>query len=413
MAAHHIRENLSLAYDTVRTHKLRSGLTILGVFVGTVTLMAIGSILTGMNKYVVDQLDSFGTNSVFVYKFSPGIHTSRPTREERMRKPISDADIAAVRAECTACQSLSSQIFPPGTDPSNGRAGAHEVDGLNFSGVDVNYPEANNQSIGEGRFFTEAENQHREPVIVIGKSVADGLFPNQDAVGQTFQINGDSFRIIGVFAVRNAVGGNQQDLSAKIPTLTFLKLFPAAQEHFLEAAAFPGQLDTAMDQIREALRRSRKDKWNAPDSFGLATAQSIIDQFHDITGQVAIVIVVVASIGMLIGGVGVMNIMLVSVTERTREIGIRKAIGARRADISQQFLAEAVFLTGFGGLLGIAGGWTISEIIRLAMPALPTSVPPWAIFLGFGISVAIGIFFGLFPAVKAAKLDPVEALRYE
>jgi putative ABC transport system permease protein len=172
-------------------------------------------------------------------------------------------------------------------------------------------------------------------------------------------------------------------------------------------------MDQAMDEIRTILRRSRHDKWDAPDSFGMATAQSIIDQFHDITAKIALVIVVVASIGMLIGGVGVMNIMLVSVTERTREIGVRKAIGARRSDIVQQFLSEAVFLTGMGGVAGIAGGWAISLLLNLALPNLPSSVPMWAVVMGFSVSVAVGVFFGMFPAVKAAKLDPVEALRYE
>ncbi len=169
----------------------------------------------------------------------------------------------------------------------------------------------------------------------------------------------------------------------------------------------------AMDQIREALRRSRHDAWNAPDSFGMATADSIIQQFHDITGEIALVIVVIASIGLLIGGVGVMNIMLVSVTERTREIGIRKAIGARRADIIQQFLSEAMTLTGLGGLLGIVGGWLISLLLNLALPNLPSSVPLWAVVVGFCVSVGIGLFFGMFPAVKAAQLDPIVALRSE
>jgi ABC-type antimicrobial peptide transport system permease subunit len=219
--------------------------------------------------------------------------------------------------------------------------------------------------------------------------------------------------LIGVMAPRKGAGPSQPDLSADIPFKTYGKLYPAAREHAIAAAAHPGMLSTAEDQITEALRRSRRDKWDAPNSFGLATAADIIGQFHDITSEVALAIIVIASIGMLIGGIGVMNIMLVSVTERTREIGIRKAIGARRADITQQFLAEAVLLTGAGGILGIVGGWIISEGIKLAIPSLPSSVPLWAVAAGFGISVAIGVFFGLFPAVKAAKLDPVEALRYE
>ncbi|MGH9417478.1 MAG: ABC transporter permease [Terriglobales bacterium] len=415
-----LNENLHLAYDTVRQHKVRSALTILGVFVGTVTLMAIGSILTGMNKYVVDQIESFGTNTIFIYKFAPGIHLGQLTREERMRKPLSDRDIEAVREGCGACVAISAQVLPdsafngpPGSGPTNARYRSHEVDGLQFSGTEANFPQATNQSIEQGRYFTQVENLHRDNVVVVGHSIADALFPGQNPVGQNFQIDGTSFRLIGVLAPRKGAGPSAQDLSARIPFLTFEKLYPAAKEHSIEALARPGMLTVAQDQIEVALRRSRRDKWGAPDSFGMATASSIIGQFHDITGEVALVIVVIASIGMLIGGIGVMNIMLVSVTERTREIGIRKAIGARRADISQQFLAEAVFLTGLGGILGIIGGWLISEAIKLAIPSIPTSVPLWSVAAGFGISVAIGIFFGLFPAMQAAKLDPVEALRYE
>ncbi len=416
--ASNLQENLSLAYDTVRSHKLRSALTILGVFVGTVTLMAIGSILTGMNKTVVDQLESFGTNTIFIYKFAPGIHIGRLTREERMRPPLSDRDVEAVRRDCGACSAISAQVMPnntfgPGGGSINARFRSHEVDGLDFTGTEPNFPQATNQAIQAGRFFTQAEDDHRSNVVVVGKSVAEALFPDQDPLDRDFQIDGTTFRLIGVFAPRKGAGPAQQDLSARVPYKTFEKLYPAAQEHAIEALARPGLLSVAQDQIEVALRRSRGDKWGKPDSFGMATADSIIGQFHDITGQVALVIVAIASIGMLIGGVGVMNIMLVSVTERTREIGIRKAIGARRSDISQQFLAEAVFLTGIGGLLGILGGWLISELIKVLIPSLPSSVPLWSVGLGFGISVAIGVFFGLFPAMKAAKLDPVEALRYE
>jgi putative ABC transport system permease protein len=412
----HIHENLALAWDTVLSHKLRSLLTILGVFVGTVTLMAIGSILTGMNTTVVNQINSFGTNTIFVYKFQPGIHLGRLTREERMRKPLSDQDVAAVRQDCGACSAVTAEVIPNGGFGGGGntaRTAAHEVDGLNFMGVDPNLPDTTGQGVANGRFFSDVNNDHRQNVVVVGHSVADALFPNQDPIGKDFQIDGTSFRLIGVLAPRNGAGPSQQDLSADIPFKTYEKLYPAAKEHAIAAAARPGMLSIAQDQITEALRRSRRDAWTAPNSFGLATASDIIGQFHDITSEVALVIVAIASIGMLIGGIGVMNIMLVSVTERTREIGIRKAIGARRADITQQFLAEAVLLTGAGGVLGIIGGWIISEGIKLALPSLPSSVPLWAVLTGFGISVAIGVFFGLVPAVKAAKLDPVEALRYE
>ncbi|MGH3182108.1 MAG: ABC transporter permease, partial [Streptosporangiaceae bacterium] len=308
--ASNLSENLTLAFDTLRSHKLRSALTILGVFVGTVTLMAIGSILTGMNQRVVGQLDSFGTSLIFIYKFAPGIHLGRLTREERMRKPLSDLDIAAVREGCGACQAISAQVIPtsgfgpPGSGGINAHYRGHEVDGLQFTGTEANFPQTTNQSIQAGRFFTDTEDQHRENVVVVGHSVADGLFPDQDPIGQTFQIAGTSFRLIGVFAPRNGAGPSEQDLAARIPFKTFEKLYPAAKEHAIEALARPGLLSVAQDQIELALRRSRRDKWGAPDSFGMATAGTIIGQFHDITGEVALVIVAIASIGMLIGGVG-------------------------------------------------------------------------------------------------------------
>ncbi len=410
-----IRENLALAYDTVRTHKLRSGLTMLGVFIGTVTLMAIGSILTGLNQSVVDELKGFGTDTIFIYKFDPGIHIGRLSREERMRKPLSEEDIDTVRVTCTACENISPEIFSWGDwrHPDDARYKGHEVNNLQFTGATPVLPVVLNRAVAKGRYFTSSENEHRAEVVVLGDTLATALFADEDPIGKDILVNGTTLRVIGVFEKQKSAGGNGQDVVAQTPYLTYKKLYPNAREHFIAAAARPGQMDVAMDQIREALRRSRRVKWNDKDSFGMATADSIIAQFHDITAKIALVIVVLSSIGMMIGGVGVMNIMLVSVTERTREIGIRKAIGARRADITQQFLSEAVFLTGCGGLLGILGGWLISLLLNLALPNLPSSVPLWAVVTGFSVSVSIGVFFGMFPAMKASKLDPVEALRYE
>src|SRR6185312_1591819 len=241
-----VKENLHLAYDTVRSHKLRSALTILGVFVGTVTLMAIGSILTGMNKTVVDQIDSFGTNTIFVYKFQPGIRTSAPTREERTRKPLSDRDIAAVKSGCTACAMVSAEVVsgnfgPRGGASINARVGSHEVDGLQFTGPEPNLAQVTNQTLQQGRYFTEAENQHRVNVVVVGHSIADALFPTQDPIGKDLQIDGTTFRLIGVFAPRKGAGPSQQDLQAQIPYLTYEKLYPSTLEHVIIAQSLPGK----------------------------------------------------------------------------------------------------------------------------------------------------------------------------
>ncbi len=416
MAAH-FSENLQLAVDTVRQHKLRSLLTILGVFVGTVTLMAIGSILTGMNNLVVQQLRGFGTDTIFVYKFTPGIHVGGLTRAERLRKPISQANIRAVEEQCTACQAITAQVFTGftnyGTSSDAAQYHNHDATPIQFTGAIPNAPQVLNRTLSAGRYFNQFENEHRERVVVIGDSVAKALFPHGgNAVGKTILVDGLDFRVVGVFA-QQKITGNRQNLTVQIPYNTYHKLYPEAREHFFAAAAKPGEMSEAIGQIRGALRRSRGDGWNAPDSFGIATADSIIGQFHDITAEIALVIVVIASIGMLIGGVGVMNIMLVSVTERTREIGVRKAIGARRRDIIAQFLSEAVVLTAAGGVLGIAGGWLISLLINVLLPNLPSTVPLWAVITGLTVSAGVGVFFGLAPAVKASRLDPVEALRYE
>ncbi len=413
-----LSENLHLALDTLRSHKLRSALTILGVFVGVVTLMAIGSILTGLNQSFTNEMKSFGTNTIFVYKFQPGIHVGRLTPQELNRPPISQHDIDEVESFCSACQAVSPQVFRDvgeyGGTPDQAVRKGHVVASIQFSGAMPNYPVVMNRTLGAGRFFTPIENRHHQMVIVLGTTLAQDLFPRTpDPIGGHINVNGNSFRVIGVFAPQNMAGNDQQDLAAIIPYDSFRKIYANAREHFFAATAKPGELQQAIDEIRIALRRSRHDQWNQPDSFGYATADSIIKQFHDITSEVALIIVVVASIGMLIGGVGVMNIMLVSVTERTREIGVRKAIGARRTDIIQQFLAEAVTLTGLGGLLGIAGGWLISLLINVLLPKLPSSIPLWAMYLGFGAAVSVGLFFGVYPAVKAAKLNPIEALRYE
>jgi putative ABC transport system permease protein len=406
-------ENMWLALGTLSAHKLRSVLTVLGVVIGTTCVIAIGSILTGMNRRVVDELQSFGTDNIFIHKFDPGIHIGRRSREERMRRPISFEDYEAVKAACSACRQVTLSLTVPTMD--NARYKNEEFNNVNFNGVLPNWPEVMNQPVAQGRFFSEAENLHHHDVVVIGEDVRKTFFPNEEALGKRIWVNGHEFEVIGVFEKKRvqSVGEDSNDRDILAPYETFHKVYPSTKEHFLVAQARPGMISQAMDQARTALRRSRKVPFNEPDSFGMATADSIIEQFHQITGAIALVMVVVSSIGLLVGGVGVMNIMLVSVTERTREIGVRKALGARRRDIILQFLLEACTLTGAGGVLGILLGLLISLLIQALLPSLPSVVPLWAVGTGFAVSVSVGLFFGMWPAVKAARLDPVVALRYE
>ena len=237
--------------------------------------------------------------------------------------------------------------------------------------------------------------------------------PNLDPIGKSIDVDGHEFSIVGVMDRPAASLPGQDDTRVLLPYFTMRKMFPNAREHMLIVIAYPGMVTKAQDEVRALLRIARRVPYNAPDTFSITTAEQMIEQFHNVTAMVALVMVILSSIGLLVGGIGVMNIMLVSVTERTREIGVRKAIGARKSDIIVQFLTEAVVLTVLGGIFGLLFGWMISRAAGLVFPSLPTAVPLWAATAGVGVSVAVGLFFGIWPASRAARLDPVEALRYE
>jgi len=406
-------ENLKLALGTIGAHKMRSALTILGVVIGVTCVIAIGAILNGMNRSVVGMIEDLGVNNIAVSRYSVGISFGPRGRSERMRKPITWTDIEAIGEGCPTCRGVSPNLYRRGIDIA--RYKDQEFTDAEYRGVLPTFPDVERVPVGQGRFFTEGENEHRADVCVIGYDVAQTLFPNENPLGKEVLANGHSFQVIGVFEKKKGavLGDNSNNRNLSVPYQTFRKIYPSATDHFVVVAAQPGKVDVAMDEIRTALRRSRRVPLGEPDTFGLGTPTQLIDQFHQITGATALVMVVISSIGLLVGGVGVMNIMLVSVTERTREIGVRKAIGARRRDIILQFLLEAATLTGIGGVMGIVLGYLISLLVRLLQPNLPAAVPLWGVLLGFWMSVSVGLFFGIWPAVKASRLDPVEALRYE
>jgi putative ABC transport system permease protein len=408
-----VRENLLLAFDTLRSHKFRSFLTILGVLIGTTTVIAVASVFAGLDRQVSQAAEDFGTRNLFIYKFDPGIHVGRLSREERLRKPLTFDDAMAIKEQCPSVETVAVETFIWWAPPPVLKYKGMQILDYNFQGNTAEDFRALSDHLADGRFFTDVDDLHRRNVAVIGSDVATRFFPHEDPVGKNIVIGNDSFEVIGTLEPRKAFpGDNGTDRVVKIPYFTFRKLYPSQKEHFIIATAFPGKLSAARDEVEGLLRRRRHLKPSDADNFGIATAETVIGQFHQLVGTVVLVTVVISSIGLLVGGIGVMNIMLVSVTERTREIGVRKAIGARRSDITWQFLLEAMTLTGCGGFLGVVLGFGLSFLIH-ALDILPSAVPLWSVVTGFAVAVSIGLFFGLWPALKASRLDPIAALRYE
>jgi putative ABC transport system permease protein len=411
-----IYENLKMALQTLRQNKLRSFLTVIGVVIGVWTVMAIASIISGIDTAVKKEVESFGTRSIFIAKFQIGVHVGRRTREERMRKELTYEDAIALRS--LPAVELSVPFLDISNNPfgqklmvtANGKSSA----AIQLQGTLPDYERAGVELVSEGRYFTEFENESNQQVCVIGAAVAEDFFPFGSAIDKTLEIGGSEFRVLGILERRESFlfggGSDQQNNVLYMPYNVARKLKPNADDVFIYTVARAGLMDEARDQITDMLRVRRGVPFGKPDNFGMATADSVLDQFRAITFGVAIAMVVISSVGLMVGGIGVMNIMLVSVTERTREIGIRKAIGARRRDILWQFLIEAMTLTGVGGLIGLGLGWLTTLLIRLLVPSY---VPLWAPIGGFVASVGIGLVFGLWPAWKAARLDPIEALRYE
>ena len=405
-----------MALGTIREHKLRSFLTVLGVIIGTGTVIAVGSIITGLDSTISNIFRSMGPNTMMVFKFSIGPRFGHLSSEERLRKPLSLENARAIAERCPSVEYVSPYLLPPNLFTRGGinraRYKGDEIYDFQFAGTEEGYA-AGGTVMTSGRFISDTDNKHHLPVVVIGEDIRKSWFPSVDPVGKSIEINGHQLEVIGAMERPAASFPGEEDRRLLLPYFTMKKMFPNAKENMLIVIAKEGMLAPAMDEVRSILRIERRVPYDKPDSFSISTPQQMLEDFRSIMAVTAIVMVVLSSIGLLVGGIGVMNIMLVSVTERTREIGVRKAVGAKRSDIIVQFLTEAVVLTGLGGLLGMMLGWLISLGSHAIFPNLPTSVPLWAVVMGIAVSVSVGLFFGIWPAAKAARLDPVEALRYE
>ncbi|HXK59220.1 MAG TPA: ABC transporter permease [Acidobacteriota bacterium] len=408
-------ENIIMGLGTLRGHKVRSFLTILGVIIGVMTVIVISSILTGMRRNFISLIEEFGTENIYAFHLTTGPSFGPRDRREWTRKPLTVEDALAIKNNSDAVQDVAWEGFYFGRNPTL-KYGTETYRQGRIRGVPPSYADVTNMVLSEGRFFSESEDLRRSPVCVLGVGVAEALFPHtQNIVGKTLQIDGNRFNIIGVLEKRKGsfLGETEEDNFVLIPYRTFRKLNPRSDWLFLVIKANPGQLAKAMDDTEVILRRQRNVRFNEDNNFDLTTADRIVDQFDSITASIGLVAIAISGVGLLVGGIGVMNIMLVSVTERTREIGIRKAVGAKRQDITFQFLFEAMTLTTMGGLIGIFLAILASYIVMFFVPVLPANIPIWAVVAGFTVSLLVGLVFGVWPAVKASRLDPIECLHYE
>ena len=415
-----LRETLRMALDSVRSHKFRSFLTVLGIVIGVMTAIIIASILTGLRQNIVSIIEEYGTNNIYAFHLSTGPRTGED-RSERTRKPLTVADAETIQEQASAVEEVG-QVAPNigysgGPFDDNISYEGHNYRWGNTQGVTANYAGITNIAIIEGRFITENVDQQRANVMVIGVNAADALFPvkSQQIAGTKVRMGGINFEIVGVLEKRKAgfFGENEEDNAVFIPFRTAQKVAPAKGYLLLVIKARPGLVNEALQQSEDILRRRRNVNFGDPNNFDIKTADKFIEQFDSITAMIGLVAIAISSLGLLVGGIGVMNIMLVSVTERTKEIGVRKALGARRRDIVRQFLFEAMTLTFLGGILGVILAVGISKLVMLFIPSLPASIPTWAVISGLTVSIGVGILFGVWPARKASRLDPIECLRYE
>jgi putative ABC transport system permease protein len=411
------RETLTMALNAVWAHKFRSGLTILGIVIGITTVVTVASLLTGLRKGIVDFFQEFGPDNIFIARVSgdPSGNGARPKELKRRQLRPEYADY--LKRVVRSIDDVSVSLFPrlqPGT-VLTAKVPGFESDNLDLASCTPNAYTISPRELRAGRIFTNEENERGQRVALLGASLADALFPDGNAVGKSMILDGQEYTVIGVFAPAKGgfFGENRLDLQVVLPLETMRLRYPQSDTYFLTAKAKPGMRADAIEEIRAALRRLRHTPAGEEDDFAISTADSIIQNFDRITGMIVMISIAISALGLLVGGIGVMNIMLVSVTERTREIGVRKAIGARKQDIVLQFLSEAVALTGAGGLIGIVFSILVTLLVGVLVPSLPSEVPSWAVITGFTVSVAVGVFFGVWPAVKASRLDPVEALRYE
>jgi len=395
-----------MATGSLRMHKVRALLTILGVIIGVMTVVTIISLIQGLNRAVSQQVAGLGANIFYLQKYP--WFGGREWFEYRNRKNLTIEDAQAIARLCPSVKRVASVMGSGKVIKYKDRS----TERVGIRATTPSYQEVRNTTVERGRFFTQTELNHRRPVCIIGQTIVKGLFKDEDPLGSHIRIGGRKFLVIGIQEKKGSMFGDDMDAVAIIPITTFRKLFGTHRSITILVEVKPALFEHAKDEVTSLMRRRRHIPPDKANDFAINTQDTIMNVYKNLTRILFLVMIGVSSISLLVGGIGIMNIMLVSVTERTREIGIRKAIGAERKDILLQFLIEALILSGIGGIIGLGLGGGIGKLISTMTP-LKAAIPLWSIFLALGFSTLVGLIFGIWPAAKAAKLNPITALRYQ
>jgi len=413
-----LRENLHNALTTLRGHKVRSALTVLGIVIGVTSVISVASIIDGLNLYIQKRVESFGTRTYFISRIPFGQPPDRLPEKMRTRRYLETDYAPYLRQACPSIElatPFKTRAFFFG-ETNELHVGDKRVERIILRGAEPDYIDAIPLfAVTDGRFLSRYDEEHSRDVVVLGAALADSLFPNTDPVGKAVYVNGRQYEVIGVFEKDPGLfGGGGVDSFAVIPLSNYEKNYPESREtHIAFTIPRGGDPQRTVDEVTEAMRRLRHLRHNQENDFEVISSDFLTQLWNQLTGALVVLTGIISSVGLLVGGIGVMNIMLISVTERTREIGVRRAMGARKADIRVQFLLEAVLLTTSGGALGIMLGVAIATIVRHLFDSVPATVSLFWLIAGVAISVGVGLFFGSYPANRAANLDPIVCLRYE